>query len=174
MDWREKLLVWRMDKMCDNCPFAKKGPGAELRKSLGRKRMNEIRKSLEHSCFTCHKTSSETGNGTDLICAGALQYQEERNLRPQYKQIMERLCLLQESRKKRGKMTCGFCGSEKLRLLERPSKRHSHYTYCHDCQSYFASTNSVKVLNAMALGWMRTTTPPKWVVEEVKAGESNP
>lgn len=96
----EQEMKWKVEKMCGNCPFAKEGEGAHLRESLG-EQWPRIIKSLEYSCFPCHKTTEATGNSTNLICAGALQYQEERGLSPQYKQVMERLSAMEKRKEQK-------------------------------------------------------------------------
>lgn len=81
-----------MPEPCDNCPFNKTGPGAHLRRSLMPGRWEEITESLERGeHFTCHKTTDETGNGTNLVCAGAIAYQDEICVSSQYVRICERL-----------------------------------------------------------------------------------
>ena len=85
-------MAWRMPTACVDCPFNKTGPGAHLRKSLARGRMAEIRRRLrqdEH--FVCHKTTDETGDGSKLVCAGALAYQERIGVSSNYQRVMERL-----------------------------------------------------------------------------------
>lgn len=83
---------WRMNKPCENCPFNKTSPGAELRRSMRGKRWNGILHGLRNNMhFTCHKTTRQTGNGTNLICAGAIQWQEKRGLSSNLARIMERV-----------------------------------------------------------------------------------
>ena len=91
-------MQWKLESMCDDCPFATSGKGLYLRKSLGKGRWKEILDSLHHSCFPCHKTSTETGNGKNIVCAGAYAYQVKHDLWPQYRQVMERITEM----KKRG------------------------------------------------------------------------
>ncbi len=84
-------MKWRMDKPCVDCPFNSSGPGLRLRKSLAATRWREIRSSLiQGNHFTCHKTTHEAGNGSNLICAGAIEWQEERGVTSQLQRIMER------------------------------------------------------------------------------------
>jgi len=90
-------MQWKLESMCDNCPFATSGEGLHLRRSLGKGRWKEILDSLHHSCFPCHKTSTETGNGRNIVCAGSYEYQVKHNLWPQYRQIMERLCEMKKN-----------------------------------------------------------------------------
>jgi len=90
-------MQWKLESMCDNCPFATSGEGRHLRRSLGKGRWKEILDSLHHSCFPCHKTSTETGNGRNIVCAGSYEYQVKHNLWPQYRQIMERLCEMKKN-----------------------------------------------------------------------------
>lgn len=95
----EKDKPWRMKEKCDNCPFHESGPGRHLRDSLNRGRFKEITKCLmrgEH--FLCHKTTNgddwdeETGDyiGGGLVCAGSIEYQEQRGIQSQYMQLRER------------------------------------------------------------------------------------
>lgn len=68
------------------------GPGLELRKSLPAARWREIRTSLlrgEH--FTCHKTTDETGDGSNLMCAGAIAFQERCGVSSNLQRVCERL-----------------------------------------------------------------------------------
>jgi len=88
-----------MLEMCDSCPFAQSGKGLHLRKSLRPGRWSEIRRGLlngEH--FFCHKTTSDDGedddytpNGEELVCAGAIEFQEKHGVSSQYVRICERL-----------------------------------------------------------------------------------
>jgi hypothetical protein len=85
-------MAWRMVKMCDNCPFALSGAGLHLRQSLRRGRWQEIITFLRNDGhFTCHKTSDETGDGSNLMCAGAITWQEEHGLVGNLQRIMERI-----------------------------------------------------------------------------------
>jgi hypothetical protein len=87
-------MKWRTAKKCSDCPFSNSGAGLRLRKSLSRKRWEGILDHLrEYHHFFCHKTTIEgTGNGTNPLCAGSLQWQKKTigdhgNLA----QVMERL-----------------------------------------------------------------------------------
>ncbi len=81
-----------MNEPCVDCPFNESGPGLHLRKSLRPGRWQEILRGLKRDThFTCHKTADETGDGSDLVCAGALAWQEERGLSSNYQRVMERL-----------------------------------------------------------------------------------
>lgn len=83
---------WRVAKMCADCPFASKGPGLALRKSLAKGRWQSITRGLlRGECFTCHKTTDETGDGSNLVCAGSIEYQDKRNISSQYVRVCERL-----------------------------------------------------------------------------------
>lgn len=69
--------------MCDNCPFAKSGKGRHLRRTLRASHWQKILAALRlDGYFLCHKTTFETGDGTNLLCAGSLQWQEEHLKRP--------------------------------------------------------------------------------------------
>ncbi len=83
---------WRVKKPCADCPFNTKGPGLHLRRSLGPGRWKEITGSLkEGAYFMCHKTTGETGNGTNLLCAGSIAYQAKRNTSSNYQRVCEAL-----------------------------------------------------------------------------------
>ena len=96
---------WRMDEKCADCPFATDGKGAFLASTLKPGRMASIKRELRGSrttpptYFVCHKTTGETGNGTNLVCAGALEYQEARAVYSNYQRVCERLAWLAEQRK---------------------------------------------------------------------------
>lgn len=86
--------------MCADCPFAKSGPGLRLRKTLARGRWSEILASLRRDAhFTCHKTTEETGDGSERMCAGAIQWQENNHCVGQLQRIMERLDYFRGRRK---------------------------------------------------------------------------
>jgi hypothetical protein len=90
-------MSWRMKAMCDNCPFQKSGAGLRLKRSLPRLRWYGILKLLQRDGhFTCHKTSDETGDGSNLMCAGAIAWQEKRGLSSNLQRVMERLDRLGE------------------------------------------------------------------------------
>lgn len=84
---------WRMAKMCSDCPFAKSGAGAHLRRSLGRRRWLQILNDLKRDKhFLCHKTTEETGDGSKRHCAGSIDWQLKHNGRPsQMARICERI-----------------------------------------------------------------------------------
>ena len=83
---------WKMEAPCANCPFSDSAEGKALAKSLRRGRLAEIKADLRRGGhFTCHKTTHETGNSTNLICAGAMAWQHDRGLTSQYERICERL-----------------------------------------------------------------------------------
>ncbi len=87
---------------CVDCPFNTDGPGARLRRTLAKGRMAEIKRGLrqgEH--FICHKTSDETGDGSKLVCAGSLAYQDSVGASSNYARICERLDWLKASRKEK-------------------------------------------------------------------------
>lgn len=81
-----------MESPCANCPFNKTGPGAKLRRSLRPGRMAEIKAGLlREQGFNCHKTTHETGNGSELLCAGAIAWAASRGVSLQMDRIGERL-----------------------------------------------------------------------------------
>ncbi len=85
-------MAWRMAKMCDTCPFNSQGKGLHLRKSLARGRWREILHSLmNNQHFICHKTGDETGDCSNLVCAGSIQWQTKHGVSANYVRIMERL-----------------------------------------------------------------------------------
>lgn len=94
-------MKWRMTSPCADCPFNAKGPGLHLRRSLGGARWDEILDGLLNDRhFTCHKTSDETGDGSNLICAGAIAWQEKRGLNSNLQRVMERVEYIFRSRRK--------------------------------------------------------------------------
>jgi hypothetical protein len=84
---------WRTKKPCEDCPFNRSGPGLRLRKSLGPSRWREITTQMlqGQKHFICHKTSDETGNGSNLICAGSINFQEKHNTSSNLQRVMERI-----------------------------------------------------------------------------------
>lgn len=94
------MPTWKMAAPCADCPFSASKAGKHLRRTLGRARVREIETALRSDQhFVCHKTSDETGNGTNLICAGALAWQEERGLSSNLQRVMERLEWFAQQRK---------------------------------------------------------------------------
>lgn len=98
--------AWRMPRKCADCPFASRGKGLHLRKSLGPGRWEEILKDLrDGKYFPCHKTSlsgDESGEYDDngeriysleailkwLVCAGSIEWQDKHG----YSSAYVRLC----------------------------------------------------------------------------------
>lgn len=96
------MSAWRTLVPCADCPFNPTGPGARLRRSLGRARMAEIKRALlSDRHFTCHKTTVETGNGTNLMCAGAIAFQESRGAPSNLQRIFERLDAAREAARRK-------------------------------------------------------------------------
>jgi hypothetical protein len=97
---------YKLERMCDNCPFAENGAGLQLRRSLASGRWREILRGLrkgEH--FLCHKTTmngkeDEEGNytkgGGERICAGSRAYQAALGIVSDVEQIMERVKAMQQ------------------------------------------------------------------------------
>lgn len=86
------MSAWRMQAMCDNCPFADSGPGLHLRRSLAPGRWREITSGLRRDLsFNCHKTTPETGDGSNLMCAGSIEWMEKRSLSTNLQRVMERI-----------------------------------------------------------------------------------
>ncbi len=87
-----KKSKWKMEKPCADCPFSDSAKGTHLRKSLNPGRMASIKRDLRRDKhFLCHKTTNETGDGSNLVCAGALAWQDERGLSSNYVRVCERL-----------------------------------------------------------------------------------
>ncbi len=94
-------MNWRMKEPCSNCPFNKSGEGLKLRRSLRPGRWAEITRGLlGGGHFHCHKTTKETGEGSELMCAGAIRFQERRGVSSQMVRWMERLDWLSKSKQK--------------------------------------------------------------------------
>lgn len=90
---------WRMEKPCIDCPFTRTPEGTHLRKSLRPGRMAGIRRDLRAgNHFNCHKTTGETGDGSNLVCAGALEYQNGLGITSNYQRICERLEHMRETK----------------------------------------------------------------------------
>jgi hypothetical protein len=88
-------LRWRMAKPCEKCPFNARGPGRMLRNSLGPGRWRRLLADLRRGRhFFCHETTTETGNGTNLICAGSIAWEERHAQASDLRQVMERLQLM--------------------------------------------------------------------------------
>jgi len=86
------MRQWRVKRMCVDCPFQTKGPGLHLRRSLRPGRWRSILYGLmRQEYFTCHETTEETGNGSNLVCAGSIEWQDKRGVSSQYVRICERL-----------------------------------------------------------------------------------
>ena len=89
--------MWRMRNKCEDCPFANSGPGLHLRKSLMPGRWKQILQSLRSSYhFVCHKTTVETGDGSNRVCAGAIEWQAKRGIEANLVRVMRRLGVLNE------------------------------------------------------------------------------
>ena len=85
-------MSWRMKEPCIDCPFSDSPQGQHLARTLRLGRMRSIKFDLLHGqYFVCHKTSDETGDGSNLVCAGALAFQEEHGVSSNYQRVCERL-----------------------------------------------------------------------------------
>ena len=94
------LFRWKVERMCDDCPFMEHGAGLQLRKSLGKGRWREILRSLlKGKTFECHKTTKATGNDSNLYCAGALDYQKAYSIDTPYMQLCRALEGSRENKK---------------------------------------------------------------------------
>lgn len=88
-----------MAEQCADCPFANSGPGLHLRRSLGPGRYREILASLRRgNFFPCHKTTDDTGDGSNLVCAGSIEWQAKHGIVADYVQICSRLDRMAEMR----------------------------------------------------------------------------
>ena len=86
------MIKWRVNKMCADCPFSKSGPGLHLRKTLAKGRWRQILESLRRqNHFMCHKTTEETGDGSNLVCAGSIEWQAAHGTSANYVRVCERL-----------------------------------------------------------------------------------
>ena len=84
--------MWKTAKPCGDCPFSSSKAGVHLRKSLKPERWRKIKAGLlQQEHFYCHKTTDETGNGTNLVCAGSIDWQDKHGVSSQYVRICERL-----------------------------------------------------------------------------------
>lgn len=81
-----------MERQCADCPFAPQGPGLRLRRRLAPSHWRGILAALRSGHhFTCHKTTTETGDGSNRVCAGALDWQNARGITSNYQRVCERL-----------------------------------------------------------------------------------
>lgn len=84
------MSAWKVESPCVDCPFNEDGAGLHLRKTLRRGRWQSILKALRtDQHFMCHKTTPETGNGRNLVCAGALAWQDDRGLSSNYVRVCQ-------------------------------------------------------------------------------------
>lgn len=100
---------YKLERMCDNCPFDTHGDGAALRLTLRPERWAGILLGLVRGGhFLCHKTTlagkeDEEGNlipsGNERICAGSRQFQATFGIVSDVEQIMERLIKIREQSK---------------------------------------------------------------------------
>jgi hypothetical protein len=87
---------WRMRKKCEDCPFASRGPGLRLRRLLRPGRWKEILNGLASgNYFPCHKTTDETGDGSNRVCAGSIEWQERHG----YSSAYVRICQYQDMKR---------------------------------------------------------------------------
>jgi hypothetical protein len=74
-----------MPKKCADCPFHGSGPGLALRLTLRSGRWKAILKALAAGkFFPCHKTTTETGDGSNRVCRGSIEWQEKRGYSSAY------------------------------------------------------------------------------------------
>ena len=101
-------MSWRMEHPCADCPFNTSGAGLHLRKSLGAGRWRDIKTGLVRGeSFTCHKTTEETGDGSNLMCAGAIAYQRKHGVSSNLQRVCERLEYFWARRAERAPSTPG-------------------------------------------------------------------
>ena len=87
-----KTFIWRMREACVDCPFSDSTLGTALRKSLRPTRVAHIQATvLRGDPFYCHQTTKEVGNGSELACAGALQYQHDHGVVSPYELLCRTL-----------------------------------------------------------------------------------
>lgn len=90
---------WRMPAPCENCPLNASGPGLALRRSLRKSHWAGVLQALLRSRhFLCHKTTEETGDGSNPICAGSIAWQERHGVSSNLQRVMERIDQLFGSR----------------------------------------------------------------------------
>lgn len=83
-------VVWRMAEKCADCPFSNSGKGLYLRRTLRPGRWTGILDGLrDGNFFPCHKTTRETGDGSNLVCAGAIDWQNKHGYSSAYVRIRE-------------------------------------------------------------------------------------
>lgn len=71
-----------------------------LRKTLRPGRWRDILQGLRRGeVFNCHKTTEETGDGSNLICAGAIDWQEHNRCTSNFQRVMERVDYAASKRK---------------------------------------------------------------------------
>ncbi len=87
--------AWRMPTPCQGCPFSDTEAGRRQLAALTAPRRAQIKRELlgkggrEPTHFLCHKTTRECGNGTNLVCAGALAFQEKHGVSSNYQRVCE-------------------------------------------------------------------------------------
>lgn len=60
--------------------------------TLGPERMQEIKDDLlMGKSFPCHKTTRQTGNGSNLACSGSIEWANRRGVQSDLQQVMGRL-----------------------------------------------------------------------------------
>lgn len=106
-----KKFNYKLDGMCDNCPFAEEGAGLQLRLSLGRGRWQQITDDMKRGKhFLCHKTTMKgeeddegkyISGGGEKICGGSREYQRQLGIVSDTEQIMERLAAMAEAKHKK-------------------------------------------------------------------------
>ena len=109
------MKAWKLERMCDNCPFSEEGAGLQLRLSLDSRRWQDIIDSLKRGQhFLCHKTTimdddanAERDDRKEAryyphgkICAGARAWQAARGIVSDAEQIMTRMEAMQSTKRR--------------------------------------------------------------------------
>ena len=95
-----KKFTWRMPTPCADCPLSDSKAGKHLAKSLNPGRIQGIKAGLlQGGHFMCHETTRQIGNGSNLVCAGALDFQHARGITSRYEEMCRTFEGCKESRK---------------------------------------------------------------------------
>ena len=126
-----KKFVWRMPAMCENCPFSSSHDGRHLRQTLHPLRMLEIEAGLlAGDPFFCHKTTKQTGDGSNLVCAGALDFQAQNHVHSLYTQTCQQFEGVKEGKaelfrrlRRLGRNTSGAISVKRIAPLEPKNRK---------------------------------------------------
>lgn len=79
-----------MPKKCTDCPFHRSGPGLALRRTLRPRRWKAILAALrEGKFFPCHKTTKATGDGSNKVCRGSIEWQNAHGYSSAYVRLAQ-------------------------------------------------------------------------------------